>query len=199
MVSPKSSRSQKAYWNKNGSITVVEVMEDQLQQDLPPYIPETLQIQQEKVNDSVQRNSREKFSIMPEGRKVLMREKKISFDASADFPYYSREKRNDNFQDDRCKSYSNGQDNTEEKFVTVRNFCLKGRKIINLGDSHLNFEDSILPDFQWFVRHKLNVFHEMIFQYFSFRVLMLGGPKVGKSTISTRFSSSAHSRNLQGK
>ena len=84
--------------------------------------------------------------------KNSLRDKKISFDASADFATFSRETRNENYQDERRKSSSNCQENTEEKFVTVRNFCLKGRKIINLGDSHLSFEDSILPDFQWSVK-----------------------------------------------
>ena len=74
MVSPKSSRTQKAYWNKNGSITVVEVRDDQLQKDLPPYLPDTLQIQSEKDNDIEEITPMKKIS---EDRKLLLRERFI--------------------------------------------------------------------------------------------------------------------------
>ena len=90
----------------------------------------------------------------------------------------------------------------EKSSLMMRNFRQQGRKVVNLGDTEIprphSSEDLTIPDMERFVDILLLLLIVLTLIP-SYKVVMLGGPGVGKSTISTKFGSSAHSRNLKCK
>lgn len=116
-LSPNSLRRGNALWHRNGSITVLEVKNDQ-----------------EVQGDKIEQDRGKKQPIKKISWPVMKSElTTILLDTK---PLTSAE-------EVKTKEHA-------PHMIAVRNFALKGRKVINSGDSHIDLEESNLPDFHWY-------------------------------------------------
>ena len=115
-LSPNSLRRGNALWHRNGSITVLEVKEEDNQE--------------RSDRETCPRNLSKKHS----------------------WPVTNNEMNQENSRNMTFKvSFSPSLEKKSEDDVTLtlRHFSMKGRKLINNGDSYLPVEQSYLEDFHW--------------------------------------------------
>ena len=128
LVQPRSQagQAQKAFWNKNGSITVMEVCKPPVKNtkkiSWPDPQPEKLH-RIRKLSDSFVQNKIKPKLLFPPATQLVERKRKKA--------------------------------RVEEKpALTTRNFSWRGKKVVNLGDTeappvHSEHSDLVVPDIEW--------------------------------------------------
>ena len=136
LVQPRSqaAQAQKAFWNKNGSITVMEVCQPQVNKikntkkiSWPDPQPEKLN-RIRKLSDSLVHNAHHS-KIKP----------KTLFPPSTHLA-------------ERRKKKVKAEERQERPALMTRNFTWRGKKVLNLGDTEaLQAENSdpVVPDIEW--------------------------------------------------
>ena len=134
----QGAQGQKAFWNKNGSITVMEVFNSdsvKVKNTKKISLPETLEKEDSPPRPTVTRMRKLSDSIVESKIKP-----KILFAPSTHFGERRRRR-----------------ERKEEKgSLIMRNYQCQGRKVVNLGDMELTQPLEPLPDLEWFVEVKAN-------------------------------------------